>query len=102
MVFVWDTVNFGCLGKFTTSINKSSREKTLPAVSLAVGKKKRMFRELCAPCDHRRDKRGMDGFFLFTADDGTLTGGLQIEPGTELEGIKERKPRMYDLEIDLD
>lgn len=76
VILVWDTVNFGCLGNFATSINKRSRKKTLPSVPLAVGNKKRMFREFCAPCDHRRDKRGVEGFFLLTAYDRTLAGGL--------------------------
>lgn len=67
MVLVWDTVDFGCLGDFTTSIDNGSREKTLTAVSLTVGDKKRMLREFCAPCDDRCDECGVEGFFLFVA-----------------------------------
>lgn len=74
VILVWDSVNFSCLGNLTTSINQSSRKKALTAVSLAVGNEKRMFREFCAPCDHRGDKRGVEGFFLSTAQDRAVTG----------------------------
>lgn len=102
VILVWDAVNFSCLGNFSTSINKCSRKKTLTAVSLAVGNKKRMFGELCAPSNHRRDKRGVEGFFMFTAYDGTMTGRREVEPGAELEGVKEGKAGMDDLEVNLD
>ena len=94
-------MNFHCLGGFTTSINQSSRKKTLTAVSLTVGNKKRMFRELCAPGDHRRDERGVEGFFLFIGQDVTMTSGVEIEPRTELDWVKEGKPRVDDLEVNL-
>lgn len=102
MILVWDTVNFGCLGNVSTSINKSSGEKTLTAVSLAVGNKKRVLGEFCAPCDDRRDKRGMEGFFLLAAYDRTMASCVQVETDTKLEGVKEGKAGMDDLEVDLD
>lgn len=102
MILVWDTVDFGCLGNIATSINKSSRKKALTAVSLAVGNEKRMFRELCAPSDHRRDERRVERLVLFVAKDGALTGRMQIEPSPKLNGVKEGKPCMDDLEVNLD
>lgn len=61
-----------------------------------------MFREFCAPSDHRRDKRGVKGFFMFAGQDGTLTSRLQIEAGAKQEGIKEGKSCMDDLKVNFD
>lgn len=46
-----------------------------------------MFGELDTPCDHGCDKCRVDRFFMFAADDWTLTGCVKTETGTELEGI---------------
>lgn len=85
---LWNTMYFHGLGELSTSLNQRLGHETLTVVPLPVCDQKGMLRELGTPCENGGYECWMGGVLLFDGRNLTLWTVREVEPGTELRGVK--------------